>query len=422
MRVGFVGWRGMVGSVLVQRMLEERDFELIDPVFYSTSSAGGAGPSIGKATGPLLDANDPKAFAGLDAIVTCQGGDWTNAMHPKLRAAGWSGQWIDAASALRMKDDAVIILDPVNRDVIDAARQRGVKDWIGGNCTVSLMMMGLAGLLQRDLVEWMTCMTYQAASGAGAQNMRELLAQMGEAHLAAKALLEAPGSSILDIDREVAGILRDDRFPTEHFGVPLAGSLIPWIDKDLGNGMSREEWKGGAELNKILGRGGVIPPERAARASPQGGERPWGGPAGAQNLPPERAARASPQGGERPWGGPAGAGLPEIPVESICVRIGAMRCHSQAITMKLREDLPQAEIEKLIAGANEWVRLVPNTRDESIRRLTPAAVTGKLEIAVGRVRKLALGPGYVSAFTVGDQLLWGAAEPLRRMLRILLGR
>jgi aspartate-semialdehyde dehydrogenase len=404
MRVGFVGWRGMVGSVLVQRMLEERDFELIDPVFYSTSSAGGAGPSIGKATGPLLDANDPKAFAGLDAIVTCQGGDWTNAMHPKLRAAGWSGQWIDAASALRMKDDAIIILDPVNRDVIDAARQRGVRDWIGGNCTVSLMMMGLAGLLQRDLVEWMTCMTYQAASGAGAQNMRELLAQMGEAHLAAKALLEAPGSSILDIDREVAGILRDDRFPTEHFGVPLAGSLIPWIDKDLGNGMSREEWKGGAELNKILGRGGVIPPERAARASPQGGERPWGGPAGAQNLPPERA------------------GKPEIPVESICVRIGAMRCHSQAITMKLREDLPQAEIEQLIAGANEWVRLVPNTRDESIRRLTPAAVTGKLDIAVGRVRKLALGPGYVGAFTVGDQLLWGAAEPLRRMLRILLGR
>ncbi len=396
MRVGFVGWRGMVGSVLVQRMLEERDFDLIDPVFYSTSSAGGAGPSIGKATGSLLDANDPKAFAGLDAIVSCQGGDWTNAMHPKLRAAGWSGQWIDAASALRMKDDAVIVLDPVNRDVIDAAMKRGVRDWIGGNCTVSLMMMGLAGLLQRDLVEWMTCMTYQAASGAGAQNMRELLAQMGEAHLAAKALLEAPGSSILDIDREVAGILRDDRFPTEHFGVPLAGSLIPWIDKDLGNGMSREEWKGGAELNKILGRGGVIPPEHASRAAPQGAERPWGG--------------------------PAGAGKPEIPVESICVRIGAMRCHSQAVTMKLREDLPLPEIEKLIAGANEWVRLVPNTRDESVRRLTPAAVTGKLEIAVGRVRKLALGPGYLGAFTVGDQLLWGAAEPLRRMLRILLGR
>jgi aspartate-semialdehyde dehydrogenase len=370
MRVGFVGWRGMVGSVLLQRMAAERDFERIDPVFFSTSSAGGAGPAIGKPGAPLRDANDVAAFKGLDAVVTCQGGDWTHAMHPKLRAGGWTGHWIDAASALRMKDDAVIVLDPVNRDVIDAAMKRGVRDWIGGNCTVSLMMMGFAGLLEADLVEWMTCMTYQAASGAGAQNMRELLAQMGEAHLAAKALLESPGSSILDIDREVAGILRDERFPTEHFGVPLAGSLIPWIDKDLGNGMSREEWKGAAELNKILGRGdGSAPP---------------------------------------------------IPVESICVRIGAMRCHSQAVTIKLRHDLPLAEIESLIAGANEWVRLVPNTRDESVRHLTPAAVTGRLEIAVGRVRKLALGPGYVGAFTVGDQLLWGAAEPLRRMLRILL--
>ena len=369
MRVGFVGWRGMVGSVLLQRMLEERDFELIDPVFYSTSSAGGAGPSIGKATGTLLDANDPKAFAGLDAIVTCQGGDWTQAMHPKLRAAGWSGQWIDAASALRMKDDAVIILDPVNRDVIDAAMKRGVRDWIGGNCTVSLMMMGLAGLLQRDLVEWMTCMTYQAASGAGAQNMRELLAQMGEAHLAAKALLEAPGSSILDIDREVAGILRDDRFPTEHFGVPLAGSLIPWIDKDLGNGMSREEWKGGAETNKILGRA----------ATP-------------------------------------------IPVDSICVRIGAMRCHSQALTIKLRQDIPLTEIEGMLAAANPWAKVVPNTREASIARLTPAAVTGRLDVPVGRLRKLAMGGEYLGAFTVGDQLLWGAAEPLRRMVRILVER
>ncbi|CAG0979722.1 aspartate-semialdehyde dehydrogenase [Burkholderiales bacterium] len=391
MRVGFVGWRGMVGSVLLQRMQEERDFDHVDPVFFSTSRAGGAGPPIGTADVPLRDANDPKAFAGLDAIVTCQGGDWTHAMHPALRAAGWSGHWIDAASALRMNDDAVIILDPLNRGVIDEARARGAKDWIGGNCTVSLMMMAFAGLLERDLVEWMTCMTYQAASGAGAQNMRELLAQMGEAHLAAKALLESPGASILDIDREVAGILRDERFPTEHFGVPLAGSLIPWIDKDLGNGMSREEWKGSAELNKILGRG-VVPPEHAARASPQGGPRP------------------------------PGAAKPPIPVESICVRIGAMRCHSQAVTIKLTEDLPQAEIESLIAGANEWVRLVPNTRDASIRHLTPAAVTGKLEIAVGRVRKLALGPGYVGAFTVGDQLLWGAAEPLRRMLRILVGR
>ena len=369
MRVGFVGWRGMVGSVLVQRMLEERDFELIDPVFYSTSSAGGAGPSIGKAAGPLLDANDPKAFAGLDAIVTCQGGDWTNAMHPKLRAAGWSGQWIDAASALRMKDDAVIVLDPVNRDVIDAARKRGIKDWIGGNCTVSLMMMGLAGLLQRDLVEWMTCMTYQAASGAGAQNMRELLVQMGEAHMAAKGLLADPSSAILDIDREVAGILRDPAFPKQHFGVPLAGSLIPWIDKDLGNGMSREEWKGGAETNKILGR--------------------------------ERNP---------------------IPVDSICVRIGAMRCHSQALTIKLKRDVPLDEIQGMLAEANAWAKVVPNNREDSIARLTPAAVTGTLDVPVGRLRKLAMGGDYLGAFTVGDQLLWGAAEPLRRMVRLLLER
>ncbi len=383
MRVGFVGWRGMVGSVLLERMRAERDFERIDPVFFSTSKAGGASPDVGKGAGTLKDGNDPAAFADLDAIVTCQGGDWTNAMHPKIRASGWQGHWIDAASALRMKDDAVIVLDPVNRPVIDAARSRGVKDWIGGNCTVSLMMMGLAGLLERDLVEWMTCMTYQAASGAGAQNMRELLQQMGEAHLAAKSLLAAPDSSILDIDREVAGILRDDRFPTDHFGVPLAGSLIPWIDKDLGNGMSREEWKGGAELNKILGRG-----------SPSGDH-----------------ASATTRNGN--------GAKPPIPVESICVRIGAMRCHSQAITMKLTEDLPIEEIERLIAGANEWVRLVPNTRDESIRHLTPAAATGKLEIPVGRVRKLAMGGHYVGAFTVGDQLLWGAAEPLRRMLRIL---
>src|SRR6185295_10288664 len=297
--------------------------------------------------------------------------DWTTAMYGKLREAGWNGYFIDAAKTLRMKDDAVIILDPVNRAVIDAALAKGVRNYIGGNCTVSLMLMALAGLLRHDLVEWMTCVTYQAASGAGAQNMRELLQQMGEAHLAAKALLDDPASSILDIDREVAGILRDERFPTEHFGVPLAGSLIPWIDKDLGNGMSREEWKGGAELNKILNRGN-------------------------------------------------GSGKPAIPVESICVRIGAMRCHSQAITMKLREDLTQPEIESLIAEGDEWVRLIPNTRDESIRHLTPAAVTGTLEIPVGRVRKLAMGPEYVGAFTVGDQLLWGAAEPLRRMLRILL--
>ena len=373
MRVGFVGWRGMVGSVLMSRMQEERDFDHVEPVFFSTSAAGGKGPAIGGSTAPLRDAGDAKAFAGLDAIVTCQGGDWTNAMHGKIRASGFTGYWIDAASALRMSDDAVIILDPVNRDVIDAALKRGVKYYIGGNCTVSLMMMGIAGLLERDLVEWITCMTYQAASGAGAQNMRELLVQMGEAHLAAKALLSDPASSILDIDREVAGILRDPRFPTEHFDVPLAGSLIPWIDKDLGNGMSREEWKGGAELNKILGRGGA---------------------------------------GQKP----------AVPVESICVRIGAMRCHSQALTIKLREDLPLAQIERLLADANEWVRVVPNTRDDSVRKLTPAAINGTLDIPVGRLRKLALGPGYLGAFTVGDQLLWGAAEPLRRMLRILLER
>ena len=373
MRVGMVGWRGMVGSVLVQRMLEERDFDHIEPVFFSASRAGGAGPAIGRTTGALKDANDPAAFAGLDAVITCQGGDWTNAMFPKLRAAGFAGYWIDAASALRMNDDAVIILDPVNRGVIDRALAAGVRNFIGGNCTVSLMLMGLAGLFKHDVIEWMTCMTYQAASGAGAQNMRELLLQMGEAHLAAKALLDDPASSILDIDREVAGILRDERFPTEHIGVPLAGSLIPWIDKDLGNGMSKEEWKGGAEANKILGRGGAN-------------------------------------------------GAASIPVESLCVRIGAMRCHSQAVTIKLRRDIPLAEIEAMIAGGNAWVEVVPNTKDESIARLTPAAVTGKLEIPVGRLRKLEMGPQYLCAFTCGDQLLWGAAEPLRRMLRILLAR
>jgi aspartate-semialdehyde dehydrogenase len=361
----------MVGSVLMQRMMEEGDFELIEPTFFSTSAAGGKGPSIkGRETGPLHDASDVKALAQQDTIITCQGSDWTTAMYPRLRAAGWHGYFIDAAKTLRMKDDAVIILDPVNLAVIDDALRKGVRNYIGGNCTVSLMMMALAGLLSRDLIEWMTCMTYQAASGAGAQNMRELLQQMGEAHLAAKHLLDDPASAILDIDREVAGILRDERFPTEHFGVPLAGSLIPWIDKDMGNGMSLEEWKGGAETNKILGRN-------------------------------ESNA---------------------IHVDSLCVRIGAMRCHSQALTIKLRKDLPLSEIESMIAGAHEWVTWVPNTRDASVRELTPAAVTGKLGIPIGRIRKLAMGPEYISAFTVGDQLLWGAAEPLRRMLRILLAR
>ena len=369
MRVGFVGWRGMVGSVLLQRMQDERDFEHIEPVFFSTSAVGGKPPAIGRDTPPLKDAGDVAALAALDAIVTCQGGDYTSDVFPRLRAGGWNGYWIDAASSLRMKDDAVIILDPVNRDVIDAALARGVKNYIGGNCTVSLMLMALAGLFQRDLVEWMTCMTYQAASGAGAQNMRELLTQMGEAHRVARELLSDPASAILDIDREVAGILRDPAFPTEHFGVPLAGSLIPWIDKDLGNGMSREEWKGGAETNKILGRS------------------------------------------ERP-----------IPVDSICVRIGAMRCHSQALTIKLRQDIPLPEIEGMLAAANPWAKVVPNTREASIAALTPAAVTGRLDVPVGRLRKLAMGGEYLSAFTVGDQLLWGAAEPLRRMLRILVER
>jgi aspartate-semialdehyde dehydrogenase len=366
----------MVGSVLLQRMREEGDFELIEPAFFTTSNVGGKGPSVGRGlvpSAPLKDGSDIAALKTQDAIVTCQGGDYSNDVLPKLRAAGWNGYWIDAASALRMKDDAVIILDPVNREVIDAALAKGIRNYIGGNCTVSLMMMALAGLFRHDAVEWMTCMTYQSASGAGAQNMRELLVQMGEAHMAARDLLEDPASAILDIDREVAGILRDPSFPTEHFGVPLAGSLIPWIDKDMGDGMSREEWKGGVETNKILGRG-------------------------------------------------QGSGKRAIPVDSICVRIGAMRCHSQALTIKLTRDIPLADIEAMLAGGNDWVRVVPNNPAESVRRLTPAAVTGSLEVPIGRLRKLAMGSQYLGAFTVGDQLLWGAAEPLRRMIRILLAR
>src|SRR6266536_1621086 len=370
LRVGIVGWRGMVGSVLMQRMIEEGDFALVEPAFFTTSNVSGEGPAVGGRVAPLENGHDIAALEGNDVIVTCQGSDYTTEVYPKLRASGWDGYWIDAAKTLRMQDDAVIILDPVNRAVIDAALDRGVKNYIGGNCTVSLMMMALAGLFRNDLVEWMTCMTYQAASGAGAQTMRELLQQMGEAHLAAKGLLDDPGSAILDIDREVAGILRDERFPTEHTGVPLAGSLIPWIDKDLGNGMSLEEWKGGAEANKILGR----------------------------------------------------ATANAIPVESLCVRIGAMRCHSQALTIKLRRDVALPDLERMLAAGNDWVRVIPNTREESIKRLTPAAVTGTMEVPVGRLRKLAMGPEYLGAFTVGDQLLWGAAEPLRRMLRILLER
>jgi aspartate-semialdehyde dehydrogenase len=367
MRVGFVGWRGMVGSVLLQRMREERDFELIDPVFFTTSNAGGKGPDVSRGTAALKDARSIDELKAMDVVITCQGGDYTNDVHPRLRAAGWSGYWIDAASALRMKNDAVIILDPVNLDVIKDGLARGLKDYIGGNCTVSLMIMGLHGLFKHGLVEWMTAMTYQAASGAGAQNMRELLAQMGTAHAAAGELLADPASAILEIDRRVADSLRSDAMPTEQFGVPLAGSLIAWIDKDLGNGQSREEWKAQAEGNKILGR-----------------------------------ARDA------------------IPIDGICVRIGAMRCHSQALTIKLTCDVPLGEIEAMLADANPWVRVVPNERDASIRELSPAAVTGALHVPVGRLRKLAMGPQYLAAFTVGDQLLWGAAEPLRRMLRILL--
>ena len=366
-RVGFVGWRGMVGSVLMQRMLEERDFDHVEPVFFSTSQVGGSGPEIGRDVPPLKDARNIDELKAVDVVVSCQGGDYTTDIFPRLRSAGWQGHWIDAASALRMHDDAVIVLDPVNLTVIKEALASGGRNWIGGNCTVSLMLMALGGLFQRDLVEWMSAMTYQAASGAGAQNMRELIAQMGEAHRVARTLLDNPASAILDIDREVAGILRDERFPTANFGVPLAGSLIPWIDKDLGNGQSREEWKGQAECNKILGR----------EARP-------------------------------------------VPVDGICVRIGAMRCHSQALTIKLRRDVPIDEIGDMLGGANAWVKVVPNQRETTVRELTPAAVTGTLAVPVGRLRKLSMGPAYLAAFTVGDQLLWGAAEPLRRMLRILI--
>ena len=364
-KVGFVGWRGMVGSVLLERMRAENDFAQIDPVFFTTSNVGGNGP--GESKEPLTDAKSIADLTRMDAIVTCQGGDYTNEIYPALHAAGWNGYWIDAASALRMKGDAIIILDPVNLQVIKDALGRGVKNYIGGNCTVSLMLMALHGLFKEGLIEWMTAMTYQAASGAGAQNMRELIAQMGAAHASVGKLLADPASAILEIDRRVADMLRGDALPREHFGVALAGSLIPWIDKEMDNGQSREEWKGQAEGNKILGR---------------------------ENQP--------------------------IPIDGLCVRIGAMRCHSQALTIKLTRDLPLAEIEAILASANDWVKVIPNTRDASIRELTPAAVTGSLNVPVGRLRKLNMGGQYLSAFTVGDQLLWGAAEPLRRMLRILL--
>jgi aspartate-semialdehyde dehydrogenase len=374
MKVGIVGWRGMVGSVLMDRMSAERDFDLIDTTFFSTSNAGGAAPSVPRSSGKLKQADDIAALSELDVVITCQGSDYTKEVYPKLRSTGWNGYWIDAAKTLRMQDDAVIILDPVNRPVIDAALARGVKNYIGGNCTVSCMLMGVGALFKQDLVEWMTCTTYQAASGGGAQHMRELLTQFGTLNLEVRELLADPSSAILEIDRRISGkqrALGDDE--TQHFIVPLAGNLIPWIDADRGDGTSLEEWKGGAETNKILGRG-------------------------------------------------PGFGTNATPIDSICVRVGAMRCHSQSLTIKLRRDVALADIEEMIRGDNAGVKLIPNTKDASIRELTPAAVTGTMSIPVGRLRKLAMGTDYLGAFTVGDQLLWGAAEPLRRMLRIVLGK
>lgn len=370
--VGLVGWRGMVGSVLMDRMQAEGDFGLIEPVFFSTSNAGGKAPAMAKNETTLKDAHDIDALKKCDIVITAQGGDYTTEVFPKLRAAGWKGHWIDAASTLRMNDDAIIVLDPVNLPVIENALAKGGKNWIGGNCTVSCMLMGVGALYKAGLVEWMTSMTYQAASGGGAQHMRELLTQFGTINAEVRALLDDPKSAILEIDRKV--LARQQSFSaaeTANFGAPLGGSLIPWIDKDLGDGMSKEEWKGGAETNKILGQG-------------------------------------------------AGFGTAATPVDGFCVRIGAMRCHSQALTFKLKKNVPVADIEALIAADNQWVKVVPNNREATVKDLTPVAVTGTMTIPVGRVRKLAMGPEYVGAFTIGDQLLWGAAEPLRRMLRILL--
>ncbi|MDD5240161.1 MAG: aspartate-semialdehyde dehydrogenase [Sulfuricella sp.] len=367
MRVGLVGWRGMVGSVLMQRMREERDFDMIDPVFFTTSNAGGKGPDIGKDVPPLKDARNIAELKAMDAIISCQGGDYTKEVYGDLRATGWNGYWIDAASSLRMKDDAIIILDPVNGNVIKDGLAKGVKTYVGGNCTVSLMLMAIGGLFDKGLIEWISPMTYQAASGAGARNMRELIQQMGAVNSEVKALLDDPASAILEIDKKVAEFIRSDRYPVDAWPVPLAGSLIPWIDVALESGQSKEEWKAQVECNKILGRSGN-----------------------------------------------------QIPIDGLCVRIGAMRCHSQALTIKMTKDVPLNEIHGIIAAHNDWVKVVPNDREITMRELTPAAVTGTLTVPVGRMRKLNMGPQYLSAFTVGDQLLWGAAEPLRRMLRILV--
>ena len=371
LKVGLVGWRGMVGSVLMDRMRTENDFALIEPLFFTTSNVGGTAPVEAQGA-PLKSAKDIDALKLMDVVITCQGGEYTTEIYPQLRSAGWKGYWIDAAKTLRMNDDAVIVLDPVNMPVIKSALSKGVKDYIGGNCTVSCMLIGLSGLFKADLIEWMTSMTYQAASGGGATHMRELLTQYGAMHAEVKSLLDDPHSAILEIDRKV--LAKQHAFTveeTQNFGAPLGGSLIPWIDKDMQTGMSLEEWKGMAETNKILGRG-------------------------------------------------PGFEMAATPIDSLCVRVGAMRCHSQALTIKLKRDVPLADIEAIIANDNEWVRVIPNDRECSVRELTPVAVTGNMHIPVGRLRKLVMGPEYLSAFTVGDQLLWGAAEPLRRMLRILL--
>ncbi len=366
-RVGLVGWRGMVGSVLMQRMREEKDFDVIDPVFFTTSQAGQPGPNVGKDVPPLKDARDINELKNMDIIITCQGGDYTKQVYADLRKAGWQGYWIDAASALRMADDSIIVLDPVNLNVIKNGISAGTKTYVGGNCTVSLMLMAIGGLFEQDLIEWITPMTYQAASGAGAQNMRELIKQMGTIHANVQSLLDDPASAILEIDKQVTGFLRSDDYPLEHWPVPLAASLIPWIDVPMESGQSKEEWKAQVETNKILGRS------------------------------------------DRP-----------VPIDGLCVRVGAMRCHSQALTIKLKKDVPLDEIDQMLAQANDWVKVVPNDRDKTMAELTPAAVTGTLTVPVGRLRKLSMGKDYLSAFTVGDQLLWGAAEPLRRTLRILL--
>ena len=379
--VGLIGWRGMVGSVLVRRMLDEGDFTHINPVFFSTSNAGGPAPTFDGVEAEetsLQDAYDIETLKKLPIIVTAQGGDYTKAVYPKLREAGWDGIWIDAASTLRMEDTSIITLDPINRDVIDAGLAAGVKEFVGGNCTVSCMLMGLGGLFKQDLVEWGTAMTYQAASGGGAKHMRELLNQFGDLSSAVGTELADPASAILDIDRKVLQTQREG-LDASQFGVPLAGSLIPWIDADLGNGVAKEEWKAGVETNKILGRG--------------------------DNLAPGVDRRGD-----------------AVPFDSLCVRVGALRSHSQALTLKLREDIPVSEIEDIVAKGTDWAQLVPNEKEATMEQLTPVAATGSLDIPVGRIRKLEMGPEYISAFTVGDQLLWGAAEPLRRMLLIAVGK